>query len=486
MKRFFSKLIFNRINIKILSVCAVFGVQAFDLPVFYRAPFLQPEATQKTQNWTTVLLARVGYGSTSDSFNQSEDKTALFNDYGPFDLTRLGIGIEGLGVGGDKPVTTSYWGPGAVWANPPNNGNDSNFAYPKGRVEFSGRFTTTEGNLIWQQNLLWGFYTHLYIPYKDLKITNITPKNVGPAQVAGENMNDFITNDLPTILKENGLNITTKVVGGVKVDALETSFKKNGIGDIAFSLGWHGYKQKLCGVISSCGGFVQSGVLIPVAAKQDPNSIFSLPLGYNEHWGVVSRLAFEAEIWEMFSIGLQAGSLIFFKNDRDLYLKTDKLQTGWILLQKAHVKEDLGSMWDAGAYVKANLMVKGFDVLVGYSFSKQDRTILQVRDDNYLKTALQNLANQLNTPTLAPVHIGTDGPNIIFISQDDYANSDVRQGGWEIQTIHFMMRYDMSAATKGCWGPLFQIEYNYPMWGKHSWATDIFAGTLGFTVSFNF
>lgn len=486
MKISFSKLIFNRTNMSILCACAMFGAQGFDLPVFYRAPFFQTEATQKIKDWTSVISVRVGYGLTSDSFDNDEERTGLFNAQGPFDLTRLGLNVEGITQPTiTKPKTAAYWEAGRPFAKPnPTQADPTTFAYPNGRVQFDGDFSTIEGDLTLKQNLCWGFYAHLYVPYKQLKIENITTTILGTPSVNGVDMNDFIKNKLPGILDENGLETATDKKGK---KILATSFEDTGFGDVALSVGWQGYIKKLCGFLTSFGGLVQAGVVIPVAEKQDPDAIFSLPLGYNEHTGIVSRLAVEAGIWDTFVLGVQAGSLIFFKNDRDIYLKTDKGQTGWIFLQKAHVKEDLGSIWDVAGYAKMNIAVKGLDILVGYSFTRQEATTLQVEDDNYLKTAREKIITQLtNNNSNNPVHIGTDGPNIMFISQDDFANSDARLSGWETQTVHFLARYDMSAAVKGCWGPLFQIEYNYPVWGKRSWATDVIAGTLGFTISLNF
>src|SRR5207249_6351921 len=101
----------------ILYLCALFDAQAFDLPVFYRAPFFQTEATQKIKNWTTVLSARVGFGDTSDSFDNDEERTALFNAQGPFNLTRLGLNVEDVTMA-DKPTTFTYWGPNGAFENP--------------------------------------------------------------------------------------------------------------------------------------------------------------------------------------------------------------------------------------------------------------------------------------------------------------------------------------------------------------------------------
>lgn len=467
MKISFVKRVFTRIaTVCMISACTFLSVQAFDMPSFYRAPLFQTEATSKVKNWTTVLSARLAYGQTSDSFDKDEETTKLFNDRGAFDLLRLGLNIEDIA---SKPTTNIYWGTGGLFENP----YDTTIFEPNdGKFKCGGEFTITELDLDLKQNLMWGFYAHLYVPFKDLKIDKIEEKNLGRGVVNTVNMDDFVKTDLPKILEENGLKKITP------------SFKDSGCGDVALSVGWQGYSHKLLGFLSSAGGLVQCGVVIPAASRQDVTKVFSLPLGYNEHVGIVSRLAAEVTVSNMFALGIQAGSTIFFKDNRDIFLKTEKQQNGWIFLQKARVKEDLGSFWDAGGYIKANLFVKGLDFLIGYSFSKQERTSYEVNDSNYLKTAQAEILAQLQGAD--PVHIGTDAPNIMLISQNDYANSDARLGGWEIQTIHLVAQYDMSEAIKGGWGPLFKLEFNCPIWGKYSWATWTVAGTLGFTVTFNF
>ncbi len=457
------------LNAKRVVRIVIFGITfqcaallAFDAPVFYRAPLLQPLATSQTDDWTSSLAVRALYGDTRETFERhEEDKTALFNGHGPFALTRLGVGLEGLSPT-NKPVTNMFWGTGGTFADPDALATANANA---GLIEVGGRFITTEFDVIFKQNLFWGFYLHVFVPFKELKLDPITVRNTGPAVVNGVDIADFIENTLPTILQENGI----KPFG--------TTFKKSDIGDVIISGGWHKYKEGLEGLISSLGGLMQVGLVIPTAGERDQDRVFALPLGYNKHIGFVARGVGEAGFWDIIKVGAQAGVTIFLPENKNLRMTTDKSkkQNGWIVLEKGFAAVDPGHIWDIGAYVKAE--VKGLEALIGYSFVRQERTGLHVKDDRFLKTVVQTALTQDATP---------EGRGNRFISKDDVANANRLLHGWEMHTVHFAAGYDMAKHLKKSWGPFLRVEYAYPILGKRSWATDVIAGMLGFSVTWNF
>jgi hypothetical protein len=418
--------------------------------------FRSQNVTQKVKNWTTEVSVRVGTGSTYDSFNDHEEKKSLFSGTGPFNLVRLGTNLDDIT---SKPVTNEFWGTNGTFTNL------TNLEELDGKALFGGRFRATEFDLCILQNLFWGFYVHVFVPYKDYHIDRIATKLLGSPTVNGVSMETFLNVDLPLILKENGLK---------RYDA---PFKKSEIADGSFSVGWHGYKNDLCGMVSSLGGLLQLGAIAPFAANNEVNTVFAIPLGYDHQPGVLGRIAAEVGFWNIFKLGAHFGSLTFFRKNKKLRLKTDKHQNGWIILEKSKGSVDFGSFWEVGGYIKIDQLVKGLAFIVGYSFVKQERTKIHVKDHEYLET----LRKDAFDPNI--VYIGTNGPNVRLFSQDSYANSDRRLHGWDMQTLHLVASYDMSYAIKGGWGPLFKVEYSYPIVGKHCWTTDFIAGSLGFTVS---
>lgn len=444
-----------------LSLLVFINVQGFDVPTRYRTPLFQPDVTKKIKNWATEFFVRFGSGSTSESFHGDGDTTELFNDHGPFDVVRLGIGLEDITT---KPVTNNYWGVGGTFSQL------DTLKPTDGKVIFGGHFDITQIDFVMRQNLFWGLYAHIYAPYKSIEIDKISTRNIGAANVLGVNIDEFLSpkGDLPIILSENGLEPFNK------------PFKESEFSDIVVSLGWHDYKADLECLVTSLGGYMQGGCLIPCASEQDLNKVFAIPLGYNQHTAIVGHGALEVGLWNVFKLGAQGGAIIFFKTDRSVRLKTNKLQNGWIILEKSRAAVEPGTVWNAGGYFKVDQLVKGLAFIIGYSYTKQEETTVHVKDAQYLKTVRQNALDP-NT-----VFIAENAPNAILISQDDVANSDLRLDGWTTQALHFLASYDMSEAIKGGWGPLFKLEYNYPIIGSFSWKTSYFAGSIGFSVAFNF
>ncbi len=452
----------KKISLLSCGLLALFlSAHTFDLPMLYRAPMFQTDPSPKIKKWTTSLAVQVGSGDTRKSFNVHEDKTSLFNAHGAFDIVRLGTGIEDIT---SKPVTNAYWGAGGHFADLTGLGAND------GKVEVGGHFRTTEWDFILQQNLFWGFYVHAFLPYKDVKIDQIGTRNLGAANVKGVNITNFMNNDLPAILKENGF--TSK--------SFYDRFKKSDCGDLVLSVGWQDYKDYMKGLVTAMGGVAQASVIVPTASDQDINQIFSIPLGYYGSVGFIGRGSAELTLWNILTIGAQIGGIVFLEDDRDFRLKTDKDQNGWLILQKAHGRLDLGSVWDIGGYAKFDKIVRGFSVAIGYSFTKQEETRIHVKDDNYLKTVIQN-ANPPEKPWDAYYT-----QNVVLVSQDDYANSDSRLVGWETQTLHFVAEYDASIHLKKWWGPFIRVQYSYPIYGKYSWASDFVAGKLGISATWNF
>ncbi|MFA5306990.1 MAG: hypothetical protein WC365_06095, partial [Candidatus Babeliales bacterium] len=92
------------ITLVVCNLGMVMHVCALDLPNFYRASFFQTEPTDKTKNWTTLISARLATGKTSHSYDVHEHKRPLFSERGPFNLVRLGIGLQTPGA-----LTQTYW-----------------------------------------------------------------------------------------------------------------------------------------------------------------------------------------------------------------------------------------------------------------------------------------------------------------------------------------------------------------------------------------
>lgn len=439
------------------SVVFLSRVYGFDMPTAYRPACVQLQPRAVPERVTTDVSVRWSHGLAHSSFGGSDKRTALFNAHGAFNLLALGNNLNQIDPI-KQPVTHNLWGaapagtlrPAVLPVLQPNDG----------QFVVAGRYRTTGGDVLLKQTLLHGLYAHAYVPFKSYTIDNVAFKNLGASVVRGVNMDTFVTDRLPAVLNEQGL-------AGID------GSKRQGFGDPVISLGWEGFSAEMSDILSNVAGYAQIGVSLPAAKKRNPDQIFELPLGYNGHIGAVGRVALEACFFKAITVGVQAGSTTFLRENMDVRLHTDittdHAQNGWIVLQKAHVKEDLGSLWDLGIYLKADKLVKGVAATVGYAYSKQEQTSYKVNDTAYLKAyvAAQVAANS-------------------FISQNYYANSDSRLKGWNMQTLFGALSVNTREAFGTSVGLLCSLEYNYPIAGKYTWVTGVAAGTAGFSVMYNF
>lgn len=485
-----------------LAVLTHASLAAFDLASPYRASFLQSEPDKQDDDWRSSLSVRFGMGDSTQAFDGHEEKTELFNAHGAFDLTKLGLNLQGISLPPAAglpltipitlPKTNAYYGVSGPFS--PTNQQIIDRDPTNGRVVFSGRFKTTELDVQLKQNLMWGLYAHIYVPLLERKVDRIAFKNIGPAVVntpnGNVNIDDFMTGSkteavrggLPALLKENGFSSTN----------ITNPFKQSGIGDVCASLGWQGYADCQEGIISSVGGMVQFGGVFPTSPNLSQDIVFAVPLGYDNHIGVVMRSALEAGLWRIVTVGGQAGVTIFFRDKKDLRMRTYNFesviddngtqvlgQNGLIVLGKGHADTDKGQIWDLAGYLKFDQFIDGFEVIFGYSYTKSQITRLSVEDSVFLDNVVQNALNVDNSTTL----VGSFGRNNRFISKDAIVNTDSRLSGWESQVLHFVAQYCYSGKMIS---PLIRVEYDYPFLGKYTLATDMISGTLGVSVGFGF
>jgi hypothetical protein len=448
--------------------CGLFRlVHALDLPQFYRATFFQTEPTDKTKNWATLVSARLATGRTRDSFDVHDHKRPLYSLHGPFNLVRLGFGLENPGV-----VTTQYWNKRPLEAGLFDN--LTNLGPDDGTADYSGRFKINAYDFELKQNLFWGFYAHVYMPVRDVKVDQIAVHRRGAQFIntpgGPENMDTFIAEKLPLICQEAGL------------EPFSSRFKKSGISDVVVSAGWQKCAElSRKELLTSLSGFAQVGLLIPAASEHDLDNVFAIPLGYDNNYGVLIQGGAETCVLNFVSVGLQAEATIFFRDNRQRRMMTDpaEQQNGWIVLEnKAWIGFDQGTVWDVGVYAKFDKLFKGFYATIGYSYAKQEPTKYHVKSDWFL----ENITNYREQYTPGDTDWGFD---YYFTSKDDIANSDSRLRGWDIQTLHFLVGYDAAVVLKS-WGPFVQIEYDYPIAGKFVWPTDMIGGTVGASATWKF
>jgi len=422
---------------------------AIDLPVFYRAPFFAGEAKQNVSDFTSHLDFRYAEGSTRKSYNTGEDETCLFNAHGPIDLRKLAANLENLN---SFPKTKAY-------ANGP---------IPKlghGKLAFTGRLKVEEFDITFEQSLLYGLYLQAYFPIRKLEIDEIAYVNTSTSKTKVDlaeqkKLTDFVDNQLDAILAEHCIK------------PLKTSFKATELVDPMISLGWHGHCTFSNNIITALRGYLQAGIILPVGSRRKIDRIFTIPFGNSKHWGINARFNIHGTIKEKFAIGVNAGTSIFIEQTYDQRLTTtfsegclEEPIGSWITLQKGRAKVDQGTQWDATIYAKAERVFGGFSALVAYSYVQQEDTILDLANCCVLETALKNE---------------------IIKNKNEVINSNKLLKQWYQHTLHAYAEYDFGAHTNKVGNLFFRVSYHYPILGKHTWLTDMVAGTIGTSISWSF
>ena len=205
-----------------------------------------------------------------------------------------------------------------------------------------------------------------------------------------------------------------------------SGFSKKGLGDISVQFGW-GYNYQELRVLDFIDVTGKFGILIPSGKKQNIDSAFDLPLGYNGHWGFGCSGDFAIGLYDWFTLGGHLGAIAFLDHTTVVRMKTDARQNGFIKLAKGCASTELGPIWQAGAFAKADHIAGGLSLLAGYSYVQQQRGMLHPQ-----KTTMFN-----PTP----------------------ANSDSLLGGWNMQTIHLMIDFD--GAREGTNEPTRSIICKY-------------------------
>lgn len=417
-----------------LLICCIVSTQiinTIDNPHFYRANFFWGEPRLELP-WLTTLEINGATGTTTQSRNADGHKTALFNLYGPFALQHLAAGLSGLET--SNPLDAIL----IQLNNLPDNGSFGNLL-------FKGHFRTTEAFVNFQQNFCLGFFLQLYLPIRNLTLrhttsyTDLSPTD-GQGPIVTTPVWQTFLHNLDAILQRHGRRLNN----GQSV----TDF-----GDFSILGGWTWNYQDTCDFdyidLSSKIGF-----LLPTGRDKKPGLIFSLPTGYNGFTGVPVKFQGSFGLFDWLTMGCDIGALFFFDKTKEIFLKTDPRQNGLIKLGKATAEIQQGPIWDLAAYAKADHVVHGLSFLFGYTYTKQDKTIICPQETfNFTSSS-------------------------ILLADEEFKS-------WRMHVIHFMVEYDFAerGATIGSRVGFF---YNMVVGGNRIFNTNVKHGYVGIDALFDF
>lgn len=271
-------------------------------------------------------------------------------------------------------------------------------------TSFSQRLAFTELILNWYQNFARGFFVTCYIPFRTIHLYNF-----------------------PQEIPYNPLQ--------------HHEAMQRGMGDFACSIGW-AYNYEETKKIDFIDVAIQAGVALPTSKPTLGNDLWDVALGYegraayffiiDSACGIFDWLTFGAHIQGLFFEQHLAQHTIF--NVQDEYNNT---------CFQTHRKP----AWVAGVYSKADHVLLGFSVTLGYSFTHQGSQTWHI--------------NQLAS----------------FQHQ--------RLTSWSMHTIHLELDYDL-ATYSNPYAPSIGVAYNKAVAGKNIFDTSLWGGVAEFTILFTF
>lgn len=414
-----------RLILRIIVLIACPTLYALDLYHYYRAPFFFQE-TRLPYPWLTTIDFLVAGGGTRNSFDRNHNEVPLLSLYGPENLQFIGQGVE------LKDPNNSF---DQALAALPALGNHEHF----GRVCFDGHFHIFEAAFSVTQNFDHGFFFQAYLPIRQFDLSEICFADQSPL-IGIPNLNNplwqELIGNLAAITKRYGLSIDPG--------------SRSGVGDLSLLLGWT-HTLTSTWDIDFFDVTLRTGVLIPTS-KHCINHAFLPQISYN-HWGLPAMLQFALGIFDWLNFGMQGFVLWLFDRNQPMRIKTSDNQNGLIKLATACVKVDPGVIWQVGAYIKADHVLRNMlSFLVGYSFVEQRTTRLCSLESN--------LSNSL-------------------------INNDQTLRSWEQHIIHVLLELDF-VNMHHIAHPRVSIFYNVPVAGRRIFATPLFGGAIGAEITWNY
>lgn len=380
---------------------------SIDNPHFYRATYFWGEPRFE-KPWLTSIDVSVGGAYTGTARNKHGTKTSLLNIFGPQAAQHIGANVPNLDPA--NPFDKILIDLEAL----PENGMF-------GTLQFAGKFHTIETILSWYQNLANGFFLQTYLPLRTLRINHIHFSDLSPDN-GSPNKNTatwqaFLTN-FNKIMERHHISLS--------------GAHRAGFGDLTFLGGWAINYEDTC-IFDFVDIDAKVGILLPTGHKKDEHEPFDMALGYNGYYAFPLLFDISVGALDWLTVGLHLDTLFFFDQTRTIALKTARSQNGFIKLAFGKAFIDPGNIWDINAYAKADHIIRGFSLLIGYTFSRQDDFCI----------------NPIDTTTFDPI----------------IATNDTVYKAWNMHVIHFWGEYDFTR-TPTDWGPRIGLFFNKIIRGR--------------------
>lgn len=411
----------NKKNYLLFLLCSWIQITyLIDNPHFYRANFFWSEPRFECP-WLFSFDMNLAGGRAKTGRNSWGENTSILNIYGFQNMQALG---KTPGLDPANPLD-------AILINLAALPENSSFS----QLQFFGKFKTFEGTLNWYQNVCNGFFVQAYLPIRTLTIndtqrfTDQSP-DFGSPNINSAEWTTFLSN-FPAILSR--FNLSNRPTHAA------------GIGDFTFLVGWARNNQDT-EYLDFIDVSAKIGVLFPTGKKANEDEVFSIPLGYNGHFGVPLKFDLSLGYWEWLTVGMHMGALFLIEKSNEIRMKSNLNQSDYFMLLKGKAEIDPGTIWEISTYAKADHIYQGWSFLLGYTYTQKDEDCLEPKDTDLFPKSV--------------------------------VNSNARFQGWNMQVLHFNAEYDFAKKPTDV-GLRLGLFYNYIVGGKRIFNTSMADGYFG-------
>lgn len=413
--------------LSLLMSAPVFG-NTFDNAHFYRATNFFGEPRLPRNSLSNIDFS-LGGGFTSKSRNSNGCTVPLLDIYGTQNMHDLIINVPNQDLSNPLDIILKN-----LELSPSRDG----FAH----LSIPADFHIFEWYFNFVTNFYKGFFLWVNLPMRRMQITHPCFTDLSPLDEQCPNLNtpvwqQFLDN-FDAILSRYGLS--------------KDPFRQTYIGDLTVTVGW-AYSYIESDQIDFVDVDLQTGVLFPTGKKRNEDHIFSLPTGYNGHFGVPFAADLAFGTFEWLTIGGHIEAIVFGDRTQCIRLKTAPSQSGIITLAKGDAKVKPGPIFIGGAFIKADHFMRGLSLTLGYSYARKN-------SDRVL-------------------------PCDTCFSCESVASNDGRFLGWQMQTINVLLEYDFTKEGQMA-GAHLGFFYNAEISGERVFKTNMAGALLGVEMVIDF
>lgn len=228
-------------------------------------------------------------------------------------------------------------------------------------------------------------------------------------------------------------------------------WKRSGFGDFVILCEWMGDYPQQKPILKNVNINPRLGIIVPTGKRKNENDILSIPFGFDGATGLIFGGGINLNWLYHFKGGIDVEFINLFGSTRERRIKVDRLQTDFLLLQKAKTYIDYGFTQRFNLYLQAERWWQGLSSKITYQYWKHNEDKLFVLDNSF---------------------------------SSDIASTAASLQEWTIHEFIFILDYDfqVNLSNDTLLAPQLSFFAKVPFNGKRS----LLATTVGGTFTLNF